>query len=49
MNLNESNIDYLKPSETKLFESYGVKEKYLYFDLKVCSGEVNVEFYSENN
>ena len=40
MNLNEHWLDFIKPNESILFEAYGDKDKYIYFDIKMCSGDV---------
>jgi hypothetical protein len=37
-------MDLIKPKEKKIYEAHGEIEKYLYFDMKMCSGDVKVRF-----
>lgn len=43
--LNETYTTMLKPNEKKIFEGFGVKSKYFYFDQKICFGKTDVKFY----
>lgn len=45
INFNEFNVDIIRKDEPLIYEAYGQKSKYLFVDLKVCHGDVNVQFY----
>lgn len=40
LNLNQHTMDYLQPNSKMTFEAHGEKEKFLYFDMKMCYGDV---------
>ena len=48
LHLNEHSINSVPANSTKVFESYGEKGKYFYFDLKMCMGDVDVSFYESD-
>ena len=45
VNLNEYNIDMIENEQSKIYEAHGITDKYLFIDLKMCIGDVNVAFY----
>ena len=48
INFNEFNVDLIRKEEPLIYEGYGQKSKYLFVDLRVCHGDVNVEFYQDD-
>lgn len=44
LNLNQHSMDMVKPKEKKIFEAHGEKDQFLFFDMKMCFGEVKVRF-----
>ena len=48
LNLNEFNVDIVREKYVKLYEAYGQQSQYLYVDLKVCYGDVELQFYQSD-
>ena len=44
LNLNQHTIDKIEPKQKKVFEAHGEIDKFLYFDMKMCYGDVKVKF-----
>lgn len=42
--MNQHTLDMIKPKEKKIFEAHGETDNFLYFDMKMCSGDVKVKF-----
>ena len=48
LHLNEHSISNVPANSSKIYEAYGEKGKYFYFDLKMCMGDVDVSFYESD-
>lgn len=48
LNFNQFTVDRLRKKEHILYEGYGHKSKYVFVDLKMCHGEVEVEFFQND-
>ena len=48
IHLNERIVDIVKPGESRIYEAFGRKSKYLFVDLKMCLGDVDAFFYEDN-
>ena len=44
LNMNQHTMDIVNPKETKIFEAHGEIDNFLYFDVKMCFGDVKVKF-----
>ena len=51
VNVNEFNIDRVHLKQKRMYEIRGIRGKLLFVDLKLCYGDVNINFYqgSMNN
>jgi hypothetical protein len=48
LNFNQFAIDRVRANQSILYEGYGDKSKYCFVDLKVCHGEVEVDYFQGN-
>ena len=48
LHLNEPNIHRIPANSSKIFEAYGLKDNFLYVDLKLCFGKVDFSFYESD-
>jgi hypothetical protein len=48
INFNEFNVDMVRGEEPLVYEGWGQKSNYLFVDLRVCHGDVNLEFFQQD-
>ena len=48
VNLNQYQVDMVSNDDTRLYEAHGITGKYLFVDIKMCIGDVNVGFFQED-
>ena len=48
LNFNQFAVDRIRKSESLIYEGYGHKSKFVFIDLKMCHGEVDVEFFQND-
>lgn len=48
VNLNEFTVDQVRRDDPVIYEAFGQKSKYLFVDLKVCHGDVGLEFFQSD-
>lgn len=46
--MNQHTMDKVNPKEKKIFEAHGEIDNFLYFDMKMCYGDVKVKFLQED-
>ena len=48
VHLNDYSTSMIKGSESQIFEIHSEEDKYVFFDLNTCIGDVNVSFYQSD-
>lgn len=48
LNFNQFTVDRLRKGENILYEGYGNKSKYVFIDLKMCHGEVELDLFQSD-
>lgn len=47
LNLNDTFVDSIVGNQTLLYESFGHKGRFWFFEMKMCYGEADVQFYKD--
>lgn len=48
LNFNEFSVDAVRGEDALIYEGWGQKSKYLFVDLRVCHGDVSLEFFQQD-